>query len=92
MAITACLAWQPRIPCTRNTACPLIDGGDEMFELAQDPGALAVYISGAGPTIMAVVPRDDQEFFARAQEALPQSEKLKHLPFTACCPITQAQR
>lgn len=22
MAITACLAWQPRIPCTRNTACP----------------------------------------------------------------------
>ena len=56
----------------------LIDGGDEMFELAQDLGALAVYISGAGPTIMAVVPRDDQEFFARAQEALPQSEKLKH--------------
>ena len=55
---------------------PLIDGGDEMFELAQDLGALAVYISGAGPTIMAVVPRDDQEFFARA--ALPQSEKLKH--------------
>ena len=49
-----------------------------MFELAQDLGALAVYISGAGPTIMAVVPRDDQEFFARAQEALPQSEKLKH--------------
>ena len=57
---------------------PLIDGGDEMFELAQDLGALAGYISGAGPTIMAVVPRDDQEFFARAQEALPQSEKLKH--------------
>ncbi|HRM78912.1 MAG TPA: hypothetical protein PLT18_02520 [Gemmiger qucibialis] len=28
--------------------------------------------------MMAVVPRDDQEFFARAQEALPQSEKLKH--------------
>ena len=77
MAITACLAWQPRIPATRNTACPVIDGGDEMFELAQDLGALAVYISGAGPTIMAVVPRDDQEFFARAQEALPQSEKLK---------------
>ena len=57
---------------------PVIDGGVEMFELAQDLGALAVYISGAGSTIMAVVPRDDQEFFARAQEALPQSEKLKH--------------
>ena len=64
--------------CDGDYRLPLIDGGDEMFELAQDLGALAVYISGAGPTIMAVVPRDDQEFFARAQEALPQSEKLKH--------------
>lgn len=57
---------------------PLIDGGEEMEELAQDLGALAVYISGAGPTIMAVVHRDDEEFFARAKESLPQSEKLKH--------------
>ena len=61
-----------------NLSRAALAGGDEMIELAQDLGALAVYISGAGPTIMAVVPRDDQEFFARAQEALPQSEKLKH--------------
>ena len=42
---------------------PLIEGGEEMFELAQDLGAQAVYISGAGPTIIAVVHKDDQEFF-----------------------------
>ena len=42
---------------------PLIEGGDDVFELAQDLGAQAVYISGAGPTIMAVVHKDDTEFF-----------------------------
>lgn len=41
---------------------PLIEGGDDIFELAQDLGAQAVYISGAGPTIMAVVHKDDTEF------------------------------
>ena len=45
---------------------PLIEGGDDVFELAQDLGAQAVYISGAGPTIMAVVHKDDTEFFTRA--------------------------
>lgn len=38
MAITACLAWQPRIPWHQKYRLPLIDGGDEMFELAQDLG------------------------------------------------------
>lgn len=57
---------------------PLIEGGDEVFELAQDMGAQAVYISGAGPTIIAVVHKDDQEFFERTREALPQNEKLRH--------------
>ena len=57
---------------------PLIEGGYEVFELAQDMGALAVYISGAGPTIMAVVHRDDTEFFDRVASALPQNEKLRH--------------
>ena len=41
-------------------------------------GALAVYISGAGPTIMAVIHRDDTEFFDRVAAALPQNEKLRH--------------
>ena len=49
---------------------PLIEGGDDVFELAQDLGAQAVYISGAGPTIMAVVHKDDTEFFTRAEAAL----------------------
>ncbi len=44
---------------------PLIEGGDDIFELAQDLGAQAVYISGAGPTIMAVVHKDDTEFHPR---------------------------
>ena len=56
---------------------PLIQGGDEIFELALDLGAMAAYISGAGPTIMAVVHRDDQVFFDRAAAALQQSETLR---------------
>ena len=57
---------------------PLIEGGDEVFELAQDLGAQAVYISGAGPTIMAVVHKDDTEFFARAEAALAADGPLHH--------------
>ena len=57
---------------------PLITGGDEVFELAQDLGALAVYISGAGPTIMAVVHKDDTEFFDRAEVALAADGPLHH--------------
>ena len=57
---------------------PLIEGGDEVFELAQDLGAQAVYISGAGPTIMAVVHKDDTEFFARAETALAADGPLHH--------------
>lgn len=49
---------------------PLIPGGERIFELAWDLGAYAVYISGAGPTIMAVVHRDNCEFFEKAEEAL----------------------
>ena len=57
---------------------PLIEGGDDVFELAQDLGALAVYISGAGPTIMAVVHKDDTEFFTRAEAALAADGTLQH--------------
>lgn len=56
---------------------PLIPGGERVFELAWDLGAYAVYISGAGPTIMAVVHRENSDFFARAEEALvEQSETV----------------
>ena len=57
---------------------PLIEGGDDVFELAQDLGAQAVYISGAGPTIMAVVHKDDTEFFTRAEAALAADSPLHH--------------
>ena len=50
----------------------------DVFELAQDLGAQAVYISGAGPTIMAVVHKDDTEFFTRAEAALAADSPLRH--------------
>lgn len=49
---------------------PLVPGGEEVFALARELGALGVYISGAGPTIMAVVRRSDEAFFASAEETL----------------------
>lgn len=51
---------------------PLIDGGKEVFALARECGALAVYISGAGPTVMALAPAQS-DFFAKAQQRLAQT-------------------
>lgn len=59
---------------------PLIPGGERVFEIAWDLGAYAVYISGAGPTIMAVVHRDNCEFFEKAEEAL--LEQLETMAFS----------
>lgn len=56
---------------------PLIPGGEEIFELAQELGAYAVYISGAGPTIMAVVHRDNEDFFAQAEEMMTQDDNMR---------------
>ena len=56
----------------------MIEGGEEVLALAQERGAQAVDISGAGPTIIAVVHKDDDEVFARAREALPKSDKRSH--------------
>mgnify|MGYP004621094977 FL=1 len=55
---------------------PLIPGGEEIFELAHELGAYALDISGAGPTIMAVVHRDNEDFFAQAEEAMTQDDKM----------------
>ena len=62
---------------------PLIQGGEELFETMHDLGALAVYISGAGPTIMAVVPKDDHTFFIQAQKALDTIPELKNFSLYA---------
>ncbi len=49
---------------------PLIEGGAQMFELTEQLGALATYISGAGPTILSIVHKDNSEFFTKAQNIL----------------------
>ena len=56
---------------------PLIPGGDEIFAMANDLGAYATYISGAGPTIMAVVNKEDELFFERAEAAMQEDEKMR---------------
>lgn len=56
---------------------PLIEGGQEIFDLAKQLGALATFISGAGPTILSIVPATDPAFFQRAEQALEQSELLR---------------
>lgn len=56
---------------------PLIEGGEDVFALADGLGTLATFISGAGPTILAVVRKEDADaFFARASEALKADQAL----------------
>lgn len=47
---------------------PLISGGNEIFDICAEAGAKSVYISGAGPTIMAVVTKADTEKFLSAAD------------------------
>ena len=47
-----------------------------MFDLARRLDAYAVYISGAGPTIMAVVHKDNEIFFEKAQRELAGDPEL----------------
>ena len=63
---------------------PLVPGGEDVFRLARELGALGVYISGAGPTIMAVVRRSDEAFFASAESRL-QLAKIQGQPLGAFC-------
>lgn len=58
---------------------PLIEGGEAVFALADGLGALATFISGAGPTILSVVRTAEANvFFERAQAALESDEELAH--------------
>ncbi|MBC8537000.1 homoserine kinase [Feifania hominis] len=45
---------------------PLIAGGEEVFRLSRELGALGTYISGAGPTIMSMVDKRDESFYNSA--------------------------
>lgn len=49
---------------------PLIPGGEKVFTLARQAGALAVFISGAGPAILAVVESHRDSFWQKAEEGL----------------------
>ena len=56
---------------------PLMPGSKEAFALAKQCGAKAVYVSGAGSTVMAVAERTDAEEFYKGLEAgLEQLEGL----------------
>lgn len=51
----------------------LIKGADEVFDLCYALGAYAVYVSGAGPTIMAMINITDLNFYDKARAALAES-------------------
>ena len=56
---------------------PLMPGAKEVFARAKDCGAKAVYVSGAGSTVMAVAERADAEaFYAGLQQGLEGLEGL----------------
>ena len=57
---------------------PLIKKGQEIFDMAKGFGALAVYISGAGPTIMAVIEKENQKFFLQAKNWLNQQKNKEN--------------
>lgn len=60
----------------------LIPGAEEIFTLCDKMGAYACYISGAGPTLMAMVNVTDISFKTRAEKALaelPQKFRLEML-------------
>ncbi len=49
---------------------PLIPGGEEIFALAKQAGALAVCISGAGPSILGIVEERNEAFWKNAEDML----------------------
>ncbi len=53
---------------------PLIRGAEQVIDIAKESGALAVYLSGAGSTLMALVPDGADDFFQRAKDGLRKQE------------------
>ncbi|MCL2539079.1 MAG: homoserine kinase [Oscillospiraceae bacterium] len=54
----------------------MIDGADEVFELCESFGALAVYISGAGSTVMAIVSPDNRGFMTCVSKEMKASSMM----------------
>ena len=57
---------------------PLIEGGEAVFALADGLGALATFISGAGPTILSVV-RTGKKSYRSSQKAVASSAARESL-------------
>lgn len=64
---------------------PLIPGFDEARLAAREAGALAVWLSGAGPTVIAVSRKDETEFSRRMEEicAAMRPQPWRHLLLSA---------
>lgn len=71
--------WPPRTACTSSTACRSSRAARLCSRWRTGLGALATFISGAGPTILSVVRTAEANvFFERAQAALESDEELAH--------------
>ena len=49
---------------------PMIPGAEQVFYTAYSLGAYAVAVSGSGPSILAIIDRDAEDFAGRAAEQL----------------------
>lgn len=54
----------------------MIDGAKELIELSDSNDALASYISGAGPSIMAIVAFDNTEYKMKMREGMKDNTKI----------------
>ncbi len=58
---------------------PLIPAMDEIFDLCYRNGALGVYLSGAGPTVMAIIKEENRDFLPNVSRVLCEKMKNWHL-------------
>ena len=52
---------------------PMIPGAEQVFYTAYNLGAYAVAVSGSGPSILAIIDREAEDFGGRAAEQLEQA-------------------
>lgn len=62
---------------------PLIEGGAEIIQLCDDLGSYGAFVSGAGPTLLAVVDSSNDNFFNFAKERMKALECF--VPYTLYC-------
>ena len=58
---------------------PLIEGGKELMTMAKNCGAVSCFISGAGPTILAVVTKSNVDFMRKMQIEIQKDEKTANI-------------